>query len=143
MDEPEVVETPALPAEERPSLSQRVRALLLDARLARRERALARRLSRESLRIYREVRAQHPELEGPALYRAVISRQAGLDETAARRFVERAEDTFASWPEERPVTFRDVVQYLAVERWLAIDPDAQGFRTRLAEVVAKQIPEDL
>ena len=131
------------PEEARGSLTQRLRAFLADGRRARRERVLARRLSRESLRIFRSVETQLPQLTGAPRYRAVIARQAGLDEDGARRFIERAEDTFASWPEERPIRFRDVVQYLVVERWLAIDPGAQGFRSDLAAIVAKEIPEDL
>ena len=38
---------------------------------------------------------------------------------------------------------RDRVQYLVVRRWRAVEPDAMGFRTRLKDVVAREIFEGL
>lgn len=73
----------------------------------------------------------------------VVARQTGLDCDGARRIVEAAESSFASWPNERPVTLRDLVQYLVVQRWRAIEPDARGFRTQLRDIVAREIPAGL
>jgi hypothetical protein len=108
-----------------------------------RERALARRLSRDLLRVYRESEAAMPELTGFARYRDVAARQTGLDEIGVRTILERAESSFASWPVERPLTFRDVVQYLVVHRCLDADPAAPGVRSRLATIVADEIPPSL
>ena len=133
----------AAPSEAPASLTGRFLAFALELRRARRERALARRTSRESLRVYRELEALRPELTGIPRYRELVVRQTGLDEVGARRVVERAESNFAMWPIERPVCLRDIVQYLVVEKWLALDPGAQGFRSPLTEIVAAEIPDGL
>lgn len=125
------------------SLAGRIRAFARELRRASAERAVAHRTSREALSAYREIAAERPELTGTLRYQQIIARHMGADDDAARRFVERAESEFARWPVERPVRFRDVVQYLVVQRWLAVDPQAQGFLTRLTTIVAKEIPEEL
>lgn len=124
-------------------VARRVGAFALALRRGWRERLLARRISREALRLYREVEAGRPELTGTIRYQEIIARQTGLDRDDARRMVERAENDFASWPLERAVTFRDVVQYLVVQRWLATDPGAMGFSSRLTDIVAREIPDEL
>lgn len=125
------------------SIARRVGAFALELRRSWRERLLARRTSREALRLYREVEAGRPELTGTIRYQEIVARHTGLDRDDARRLVERAENDFASWPVERALTFRDVVQYLVVQRWLAIDPGAMGFRSRLTDIVAREIPDEL
>lgn len=125
------------------SLAGRVRAFARELRRASAERTLARRTSREALSADREIAAERPELTGALRYQQIIARHTGADDDGARRFVERAESEFARWPVERPVRFRDIVQYLVVQRWLAIDPQAQGFLSRLTNIVAKEIPAEL
>ncbi len=108
-----------------------------------RHRSTARALSRESLRIYHEVAAARPELAGVLRYREVVARQAGVDEQEARAIVDRAEDSFASWPVGRRVTFRDVVQYLVVRRCLDSQQGGAGIRSRLVAIIADEVPGDL
>jgi len=108
-----------------------------------RERVLARRTSRDLLRIYRELEAVQPETDAVARYRQVIARQTGLDEGGVRRMLEHAQDSFASWPVERTLTFRDVVQYLVAVVCLNADPAAPGIRARLGPIIAAEIPADL
>lgn len=108
-----------------------------------RERRVARRASRESLRLYREIEAAQPELPAVARYRTVVARRTGLDEHGVRRVLEQAEDSFASWPVERPLRFRDVVQYLVVHECLQADPSLIGTRTRLTTIIAEVIPDNL
>jgi hypothetical protein len=108
-----------------------------------RERVLARQTCRESLRIYRELQATRSELTGVARYQEVVARQTGLDEKGAKKLVELAEDSFASWPVERPLTFRDVVQYLVADQILTADPTVPGTRSRLTAIVVDEIPQEL
>ncbi|MBS0395331.1 MAG: hypothetical protein JSR54_11935 [Proteobacteria bacterium] len=108
-----------------------------------RHRATARAVSRESMRIYHEVVAARPELAGVLRYQEVVARQAGVDEREARAIVDRAEDSFASWPVGRAVTFRDVVQYLVVRRCLDGEPGGAGIRSRLVAIIADEVPGDL
>jgi hypothetical protein len=109
----------------------------------RREKVLARQTSRDLLRVYHEIHSAQPELSGVARYQKVVARQTGLDESGVRRILESAENSFASWPVERPLNFRDVVQYLVAHACLDADPAATGIRARLATIVAEEIPPDL
>lgn len=108
-----------------------------------RERRVARRTSVESLQLYREIEALRPELPAIARYEQVVARHTGLDGEGVRRVLRRAEDSFASWPIERPLKFRDVVQYLVVHECLSADPSIVGTRTRLTTIIAEVIPKDL
>ncbi len=108
-----------------------------------RERVTARQISRESLRIYREVEGSSPQLTGTTRYREVVARQTGLDEDGVSEILERAESSFAAWPVERPLKFRDVVQYIVVSQCLAANASALGIRSRLTTIIAEEIPSEL
>ena len=108
-----------------------------------RERVTARQLSRESLRIYREVEESNPELTGVSRYREVVARQTGLDDAGVRELLGGAETSFASWPVERQLRLRDVVQYLVASQCLSADATALGIRSRLARIIAREIPNKL
>jgi hypothetical protein len=108
-----------------------------------RERTTARQVSRESLRIYREIEVAEPGLSGWPRYHAVVARQTGLDDSGVREILQRAEGSFASWPIERPLKFRDVVQYLVATRCLNADPSVPGIRARLTTIIADEIPGEL
>ena len=108
-----------------------------------RERRVARRTSVESLQLYRELEATEPELPAIARYEQVVARRTGLDGEGVREVLQRAEESFASWPVERPLKFRDVVQYLVVHECLNSDPSIVGTRTRLTTIIAEVIPRDL
>jgi len=107
------------------------------------ERRNARRSSVESLRLFRELAATQPALTGLARYEEVVARRTGLPREDARRVLRRAEDSFARWPVERPLKFRDVVQYLVVHECLNADPSVVGTRTRLTTIIAEVIPVHL
>jgi len=108
-----------------------------------RERRVARRTSVESLELYRELEAARPELPAIERYEQVVARRTGFDGDGVRRVLRRAEDSFASWPVERPLKLRDVVQYLVVHECLNADPSIVGVRTRLTTIIAEVIPKDL
>jgi hypothetical protein len=108
-----------------------------------RERATARQISRESLRIYREVEQSYPQLTGVTRYREIVARQTGLDDPSVGDILERAEISFASWPVVRPLKFRDVVQYLVASQCLSADTATPGIRSRLTTIIAREIPGEL
>lgn len=115
------------------------RAMLGDWRDLR----VARRESLESLQAYRDVEATQPQLESRERLGAVVARRTGLDAAGVGDVLRHAEESFASWPIERPLRLRDVVQYLVVEKCLRADPTRVGTRTRLTTVIAEVIPDDL
>ncbi len=108
-----------------------------------RERVTARQISRESLRIYREVEEALPELAGVTRYREIVARQTGLDGAGVDEVLERAENSFATWPVERPLRFRDVVQYIVAWQCLNAGTTALGVRSRLTAIIAAEIPGEL
>ena len=107
-----------------------------------RECSYAKRASRRAVQVYREVELTKPELSGLKRYKEVVSRQTGLDDTAVRRILAGAESSFAAWPVERELRFRDVVQYLVISKCLADEPNALGTRTRLTAIIESEVPEN-
>jgi hypothetical protein len=107
-----------------------------------RECSYAKRASRRAVQVYREVELTKPELSGLTRYKEVVSRQTGLDDTAVRRILAGAESSFAAWPVERELRFRDVVQYLVISKCLADEPNALGTRTRLTAIIESEVPEN-
>lgn len=111
--------------------------------LAWRERRYARSCCRELLTLHRRVRATQPELVGGDLYRKVVAARIGGDLSAADAVVRYAEQSYATWPVERTLTFRDVVHYLAVSEFSALGGSAGWVHVGIKEVVAATIPHDL
>jgi hypothetical protein len=108
-----------------------------------RERRQARRASLALLEIYHRIAAESPELTGVGRYERIVVERTGLDVSTARVLVQRAEESFAEWPVERPLIFRDVVQYLVMQEHLASAPGVAGARSALGDVVATVVPSDL
>jgi len=106
-----------------------------------RECSYARRVSRHAVEVYRDIEARRPELTGVNRYKEVVARETGLDDTGVRRILAGAESSFAAWPVERELRFRDVVQYLVISKCLADDPDVQAPRSRLAAIIQEEVPE--
>jgi transposase-like protein len=129
-------------AERRPP--GRVRKLLAPLFLGRREKQHAAKTSRELLDLYRTVAAANPRLGKQELYRRIVMARLGGTVAAADAVLARAEQSFATWPVERALTFRDVVHYLAVSDYVATNEDAADWtRENLGRVVEKLVPESL
>ena len=88
------------------------------------------------------MRAESPNLAGRTLYRHIVSQHLGLDPQAANTIVWRAEQSFAAWPNERDVQFRDVVLYLAVDEYLKSHVAREGTQINMGNVVTRIIPTD-
>ena len=108
-----------------------------------RERTIARDISRDCLRIYHELESSQPKVRGVARYLEVVVRQARLDPTEALDIIDGAHESFACWPVERALCFRDVVHYLAAQKCLAGRPAEQGIVTHLTSIIDAEIPQGI
>jgi hypothetical protein len=105
------------------------------------DRRYARAESRRALRLFEATRRDCPDLAGPDLYAEVITRAAG-DAGLARRYVRRAEESFASWPAGREVRFRDVVSYVVYDARV-VAAQRPSTQADIYSVVAEVIPPSL
>ena len=108
------------------------------------ERHYARRASEQLLDLFRRERRDRPDLTGRALYEAVAALRLGIKpRISAAEVVRRAEESFADWPAERAVRFRDVVHYLIFDEYTHAGKVREATKTNMGAVVARVIPEDL
>ena len=114
---------------------------------ALRERSQIRRICSESLEIYRCIEREMPGASNLERYARVIEERSGADPNTVQAVIRRAEESFASWPVERPLNFRDVVQYMAVTGGLKADIAVTGVRSPFVDlvfaIVTDMIPANL
>jgi hypothetical protein len=112
-----------------------------------RERRQIRRICVEFLSLYRQVEIELPQASHTERYARVIERRSGAGPATVQRFMRRAEESFAAWPVDRPLNFRDIVQYIAVTDCLKTDIAIDGVRSRVLdtalEIVPTMIPAEL
>jgi hypothetical protein len=108
-----------------------------------RERQHVKRTCRDCLALYRQGEAQRANTTAAERYAHVIASRTGADANSVNTILRRAEESFAAWPNDRPLTFRDVVQYLAVTERLGDTLSESGVRAHVAEIVARLIPAKL
>lgn len=140
----EIEERAPAPAE-RLSLAQRATAWrneLLASLQSRRESRYVAEVTRELLKLHWIVSASHPGLRRREIYRKVVMARTGAGEDEANMLLRRAEQSFATWPRERELTFADVVHYLAVSEYLTSD-ERLATRIDMGRLIAGRIPPDL
>jgi len=115
----------------------------LNQLVARRERALAQQQCAMILSIVRALQKESPELNGEALYQKAVIRRLSCGEAKAREIIRLADQSFAQWPEERDVNFRDVVNYLVAKQIMSAHSRADGIRADVIKVVNAAVPNDL
>jgi hypothetical protein len=109
-----------------------------------REKRHVARIARELLQLHAHVAAAHPGLKRHELYRQVVMARQGGTLADADEILERTAESYAMWPVERPLTFRDVVHYMAVSDYLASnDGIAAWTHQNMGRVVASLVPDDL
>ena len=101
------------------------------------------RVSRRLLKIYWQVRRAQPELQGAALYAQIVARRGDLGGRSPDAVVQHAMESFAAWPAERPLQFRDVVHVLAFDDYLRVHTDSRGTLSNMRKMVDRVIPETL
>lgn len=111
--------------------------------LVRRERRYARNCAREMLKLHRDFSTRYPELKGHSLYRRVVARRLDGNDLVAEAALHHATQSFAIWPVERALSFRDVVHYLAVSQYVALHPGARWVHADIKRVVEELIPAQL
>lgn len=111
--------------------------------VARRERTLAKAECASLLEIVNGLRAGEPSLEGESLYARVIMQRLSCDAAKAREVLRRVDESFAQWPEQRDIRFRDVANYLIVVGIMDAHSSAMGTRSDMEALVAAAIPKDL
>ncbi len=108
------------------------------------ERRYAKEASEQLLGVFWRERHEHPDLNGRALYEAVTARRLGINPPiSAAEIVRRAEESFADWPVERELRFRDVVHYLIFDEYMRAGQARAGTKTNMGDVVARIIPEEI
>ena len=95
------------------------------------------------LRHFKIVRREHPELSGPDLYERVVARQGELGGRTAESVVRQATASFAAWPVERRVSFRDVVHCVVFDSYIKSHSGCTGTHSNLRTVVELIIPKAL
>ncbi len=129
------------PAREQPGWARKLLSPLIGGW---QEKHHAAKTSRELLKLYAKVAAARPGLGKQELYRHIVMARQGGTLAAADAILVRAEESFATWPVERALTFRDVVHYLAVSDYLATNAQAADWtRENLGRVVASLVPDHL
>lgn len=111
--------------------------------VAWRERRHVRACCVELLALYRQTAAGHPGLSGEPLYRAVVVAWLGLDGRVVDDVIQGAQVSYAHWPEERELRFRDVVHYLAVTGHGQSQGRKAWLRSSIAGVVEAEVPAGL
>jgi hypothetical protein len=109
----------------------------------RREVQHIKRTCRDCLTLYRKIERDQPASTMGERYAFVVAERTGTDHNGVKAIMRHVEDSFAVWPHERPVKFRDVVQYLAVTECLEEATSESGVRAEVAAVVAKLIAANL
>lgn len=95
------------------------------------------------LSAYQDVRGDHPNLTGEALYERILVCHRGYDARSARELVDRADQSLAQWPRVRDLVFRDVVLYLVASELLISEGTGGGIRTDSCRVVGSVISAEL
>ena len=136
-----VVTKPPTPLRQQPGWSRRLIGSLFGGW---QEKHFAAKTSRELLKLYDKVSSERPGMKKLELYRHIVMARTGGTLAAADATLARATESFATWPVERALTFRDVVHYLAVSDYLATNTEAAEWtRENLGRVVARLVPEKL
>jgi hypothetical protein len=107
-----------------------------------REQRYAVRISEELLKLYHLVVSGCSATARREIYRRVVMIRTGADADEARAILVRAEQSFASWPVNRELRFRDVVHYLAVSEYLVFG-NRTSTRIDMGRLINGRIPRHL
>ena len=107
------------------------------------ERRFAAACSRELLELYRAEAKLHPLLTEANLYRPVVESRGGVGAQHVEAILECAQQSFADWPVNRKLKFRDVVHCLIVTEYFETHPNASCIHADLRRVISKTIPREL
>jgi hypothetical protein len=104
------------------------------------EQRFARRAARLARAEFQRLRAERPELQREDLYAAFVCRRNAVDDAAARRILQRAEQSFAVWPDYRDLMLQDVVKYVVISDYMASHRRRGGTIINMGQVIGRVIP---
>jgi hypothetical protein len=107
------------------------------------QRRYAREGAKTALTQYQKLRVERAELSGQDLYAAFVCQRNEIEDSAARRILKCAADSFAVWPEDRDLIFQDVAKYLIISEYLAINAHRAGTTIDMDRVIGQIIPKAL
>lgn len=139
-DDDAVSESVARPSR---TIRERWSEFVADRWAAWHELRYAKRTSQRALACHQRLQSLSPELSGRALYEAFVCEFSGVETAAARTILRRAEDSFAAWPNDRDLIFRDVVQYVAILEYLASHPKRGGTTANMMSAISNTISDRL
>jgi len=122
---------------------QRVKALFQGWRLARRESRQIKDINRVLLAMFRDIASAQPQLSNRERFNKLVMLRNGCDENAAYEILRIAEESYAAWPQERELTLCDVIHYLAVREFHAMQGDNYGVGANIASSVKAIVPQNL
>lgn len=108
-----------------------------------RERRFVRACCVELLALYQRTESLHPELSGEPLYRRVVEAKLGREGREVDDVIHGAQVSYAHWPVERELCFRDVVHYLAVSGYCEARGRKPWLRSHVVDVIDAEIPARL
>jgi hypothetical protein len=121
------------------SPTRRLRALLTAALKRRAERRFVSRVCAESLAALQAVRATQADLQGDALYEAVVASRTKFDAAQAHAIVQRAHESLAGWGNDREAKFIDVVQYMIVSEYLRQNTGSGGMSIDIGALLKPRV----
>lgn len=77
------------------------------------------------------------------MYEQVVARRGHLGDRTPEAILLHATESFATWPAERPLKFRDVVHFLAFDDYLRAHSASHGTLSDMRRMVERVIPEML
>jgi acyl carrier protein phosphodiesterase len=100
-------------------------------------------VSEESLAALQDVRKAQPQLNGDALYEAVIARRLRCGEVEARAILQQTYESVEDWGSDRPPRLLDVVRYMIASEYLEAAAGAKGMSLDLSAFLAARIDPHL
>jgi hypothetical protein len=98
---------------------------------------------RTLLGLHETLSTDHPQLAGPGLYEKIVATHIPCDPQAAQAVLKGAEQSYAVWPIDRDLCFRDVVHYLAVCEIFVADSASPWAQANIKRIVDASIPKQL
>lgn len=124
-------------------LRMRLISLIGPILISWREGRYAARTSRELLTLFRAISINHSELVGRELYKLLVIARTGCDFITANVTLDRAQESFATWPVRRDLTLCDVVRYLIVSEFDSLRDHEKWIHSDVQNAVVSHIPSNL
>jgi hypothetical protein len=100
-------------------------------------------MSRELITLFRAISINHSELVCRELYKLLVIARTGCDFITANVTLDRAEESFATWPFRRDLTLCEVVLYLIVSEFDSLRAHEKWIHSDFKNAVVSLIPSNL